>query len=83
MARKRRVFEPGHGRKLLVIVDETQEVENALFFAAGRVVHAGGHIVLLYVIEPDNQFWEGVRPPVPSQAQQRGFRSRPHGGSHP
>jgi hypothetical protein len=20
-----------------------------------------GHIVLLYIIEPDNQFWEGVR----------------------
>ena len=86
MAKKRRVFEQGHGRKLLVIVDETPEVEGALFYAAGRVLHTGGTIVLLYVIEPDNQFWEGVRqvqleeqtnkaqgafPPVPAQAQQR------------
>jgi nucleotide-binding universal stress UspA family protein len=61
MAKKRRVFEQGHARKLLVIVDETPEVEGALFYAAGRVQHAGGRILLLYIIEPDNQFWEGVR----------------------
>ena len=29
MGKKRRVFEAGHGRKLLVIVDETAEVEGA------------------------------------------------------
>jgi nucleotide-binding universal stress UspA family protein len=61
MARKRRIFEEGHGRKLLVIVDESPEVEGALFYAAGRVMHAGGCVLLLYVIEPENQFWEGVR----------------------
>jgi nucleotide-binding universal stress UspA family protein len=42
-------------------VDESPEVELALFYAAGRVLHAGGSILLLYVIEPENQFWEGVR----------------------
>ncbi|KAB2916285.1 MAG: universal stress protein [Hyphomicrobiaceae bacterium] len=61
MARKRRVFEAGHGRKLMVIVDETPEVEGALFYAAGRAHHTNGQIVLLYVIETENQFWEGVR----------------------
>lgn len=61
MAKKRRVFEQGHARKLMVIVDESPEVEGALFYAAGRVLHAGGRILLLYVIEPENQFWEGVR----------------------
>lgn len=61
MAKKRRIFEPGHGRKLMVVVDESPEVEGALFYAAGRVLHAGGSILLLYVIEPENQFWEGVR----------------------
>jgi nucleotide-binding universal stress UspA family protein len=61
MGKKRRVFEAGHGRKLMVIVDETAEVEGALYYAAGRAHHTDGHIVLLYVIEPDNQFWEGVR----------------------
>ena len=61
MGKKRRVFEAGHGRKLMVIVDETAEVEGALYYAAGRAYHTTGSIVLLYVIEPDNQFWEGVR----------------------
>lgn len=62
MTKKRRVFEQGHDRKLLVIVDESPEVEGALFYAAGRVLHAaGGRIVLLFVIEPDNQFWDAVR----------------------
>jgi nucleotide-binding universal stress UspA family protein len=61
MAKKRRIFEEGHGRKLMVIVDESPEVEGALFYAAGRVMHAGGCVLLLYVIEPENQFWEGVR----------------------
>jgi len=32
-----------------------------VFYAAGPVRHAGGRIQLLYVIEPENQFWEGVR----------------------
>src|SRR5215467_11272214 len=61
MTKKRRAFEHGHTRKLLVIVDETPEVYCALFYAAGRVQHAGGRVQLLYVIEPENQFWEGVR----------------------
>jgi hypothetical protein len=61
MTKKRREFEQGHTRKLLVIVDETPEVYCALFYAAGRVQHAGGRVQLLYVIEPENHFWEGAR----------------------
>ncbi|MGE3064837.1 MAG: universal stress protein [Hyphomicrobiaceae bacterium] len=61
MAKKRRVFEQGHGRKFMVIVDETPEVESALFYAAARMTHTSGKICLLYVIEPDNQLWGGVR----------------------
>jgi nucleotide-binding universal stress UspA family protein len=61
MTKKRRVFEQGHARKLLVIVDESPEVEGALFYAAGRASHTGGQIVLLYIIEPETQFWDAVR----------------------
>ena len=61
MPRKRRIFEQGHARKLLVVVDESPEVEGALYYAAGRALHAGGRIVLLYVTEPENQFWDAVR----------------------
>jgi nucleotide-binding universal stress UspA family protein len=61
MTKRRRAFEHDHTRKLLVIVDETPEVYCALYYAAGRVQHAGGRVQLLYVLESDNQFWEGVR----------------------
>ena len=62
MVKKRRVFEQGHRRKFLVIVDETPEVESALFFAASRIGHTGGQIALLYIIEPHGfHQWLGVR----------------------
>jgi nucleotide-binding universal stress UspA family protein len=62
MAKKRRVYEQGHLRKFLVIVDDLPEVEAALYFAASRIHHSGGQLVMLYVIEPqDYQHWMGVR----------------------
>lgn len=60
--KKRRSFEAGHRRKFLLVVDETAEVESALYFAASRIQHSGGQIVMVYVIEPqDYQHWMGVR----------------------
>jgi nucleotide-binding universal stress UspA family protein len=60
--KKRRSFEAGHLRKFLLIVDESQEVESALYYAASRVLHSSGSIVMLYVIEPQQfQHWAGVR----------------------
>jgi nucleotide-binding universal stress UspA family protein len=62
MAKKRRVYEQGHLRKYLVVVDDLPEVETALNFAASRIAHSGGVLVMLYVIEPqDYQHWMGVR----------------------
>lgn len=61
MGKRRRVFEQGHGRKFLLIVDETPEVEGALYYAAARLFHTGGSLTLLYVIEPETQFWASVR----------------------
>lgn len=59
---RRRSFEAGHTRKFLVIVDDSAEVEAALFFVASRIAHTGGTATLLYVIEPqDFQHWMGVR----------------------
>jgi nucleotide-binding universal stress UspA family protein len=61
-SKKRRVFEEGHRRKFLVILDESPEVDTALYFAASRASHTGGSLVLLYVIEPqDFQHWMGVK----------------------
>ena len=61
-SKKRRAFEEGHTRKFLVIVDDTPEVESAVFFAASRIGHTGGKLTMLYVIEPMAfQHWAGVR----------------------
>lgn len=47
---------------MLVIVDDSPEVEAALFFCASRIKHSSGVIVLLHVIEPqDFQTWMGVQ----------------------
>lgn len=61
MAEIRRVFEKGHRRKFLVVVDETPECETALSFAAARARRTNGALVLLYVVEPgDFQHWLAV-----------------------
>lgn len=58
----RRSFESGHRRKFLLVVDESQEVESALYYAASRVQRSNGSLAMLYVIEPgEYQHWAGVR----------------------
>jgi nucleotide-binding universal stress UspA family protein len=58
----RRSFEEGHRRKFLIVVDESQEVESALYYAASRMQRSLGSIVMLYVIESGElQYWSGVR----------------------
>lgn len=58
----RRSFETGHRRKFLLVVDESQEVESAVYYAASRVQRSSGSLTLLYVIEPgEYQHWAGVR----------------------
>jgi nucleotide-binding universal stress UspA family protein len=60
--KKRRSFESGHARKFLLVVDESVEVESALFYAASRIQHSSGSIVMLFVIQPEEyQHWMGVR----------------------
>jgi nucleotide-binding universal stress UspA family protein len=60
--KKRQIYQEGHKRKFLVVVDETPECESALAFAASRAQRTGGHLALLYVIEPGNEFqhWLGI-----------------------
>lgn len=58
----RKSFEKGHRRKFMVIIDNTDECEVALAFAA-RVAHrTGGMVVLFFVIEPAQfQHWLGMQ----------------------
>ncbi|MGI9405574.1 MAG: universal stress protein [Hyphomicrobiaceae bacterium] len=48
---KRRVFEEGHRRKFLVIVDGTPECEVALFFAARVAQRTNGSICFMHIAD--------------------------------
>jgi len=39
-------------KKFLVIVDESQELLNAIHFAARRAINTEGDLILLYIIDP-------------------------------
>ncbi len=48
-------------RVFLVVVDESEEMRNALRYACRRAQHTNGHVALLYVVEPaEFQHWLGV-----------------------
>jgi nucleotide-binding universal stress UspA family protein len=52
---------PAPPRIFLVVVDETEEMRNALRYACRRAQHTQGRVALLYVIEPvEFQHWLGV-----------------------
>jgi len=48
-------------RVFLVVVDESEELQTALHYAARRAAHTGGRLALLYVIEPSElQHWISI-----------------------
>ena len=60
--KKRRSFEADKFRKFLVVIDESPEVEAALYYAANRMQRSSGTLVMLYVIVPQEfQHWINVR----------------------
>ena len=53
--------EPVDPRVFLVVVDESEELQIAVHYAARRAAHTGGRIALLYVIEPSElQQWVAI-----------------------
>ncbi|MCF6302197.1 MAG: universal stress protein [Devosiaceae bacterium] len=49
-------------RKFLVVIDETDECDRAVTFAAHRVLRTGGTVVLLSIVGSDEfQHWLGVK----------------------
>ncbi|MEZ5823771.1 MAG: universal stress protein [Geminicoccaceae bacterium] len=58
-------------RVFLVVVDDTDEMHNALRFACRRAEHTNGRVALLYVIEPvEFQHWIGVGRVMEEEARQ-------------
>lgn len=62
MSIKRRSFEKGHKRKYLVIIDDSEECDRAVHWAAKRAGRTKSTIEMLRVIETSdrNQQWLGV-----------------------
>jgi len=62
MSTKRRSFEKGHKRKYLVVIDDTDECERAVHWAANRAGRTKSQLIMLRVIETSerNQQWLGV-----------------------
>lgn len=62
MSQKRRSFESGHQRKYLVVIDDTDECDRAVYWAAKRAARTKSGVVMLRVIETEgrNQQWLGV-----------------------
>ena len=50
--KKRQVFKKGHHRKFLVVIDDSPEFEQALYFAARVANRTGGRLAMLYVNQP-------------------------------
>ena len=62
MSTKRRSYEKGHKRKYLVVIDDTEECERAVYWAAKRAGRTKSQLIMLRVIETSdrNQQWLGV-----------------------
>jgi nucleotide-binding universal stress UspA family protein len=60
--KKRRSFESGHVRKYLVVIDDTDECDRAVYWAAKRASRTKSSVLMLRVIETEgrNQQWLGV-----------------------
>ncbi|MGI9510788.1 MAG: universal stress protein [Geminicoccaceae bacterium] len=61
---------PSGERIFLVVVDQTDEMETALYFACKRAYRTGGRVAMLYVIEPPEfQHWLGVERVMENEAR--------------
>ena len=72
MSSKRRSYEAGHKRKYLVVIDDTEECDRAVYWAAKRAGRTKSQIVMLRVIETGerNQQWLGVADIMKAEAQE-------------
>lgn len=60
-----------HERIFLVVVDESEEMRNALRFACRRAEHTSGRVALLYVVQPvEFQHWIGVGRMMEAEARE-------------
>jgi nucleotide-binding universal stress UspA family protein len=72
MSTKRRSYEKGHKRKYLVVIDDSEECDRAVYWAAKRAGRTKSQIVMLRVLETRdrNQQWLGVADIMQAEAME-------------
>ena len=72
MSTKRRSYEAGHKRKYLVVIDDTEECDRAVHWAAKRAGRTKSQLVMLRVIDTGdrNQQWLGVADIMKAEAHE-------------
>lgn len=71
LGKRRRSNETGHRPKFLVVVDDTEEFDRALYFAARRATRTNSGVVLLAVIDPAGfHEWLGVGNMIQQEAEE-------------
>ena len=70
--RRRRSYEAGHKPKWLVVIDDTEECDRAVNFAARRAARVGAGVLMLRVIDTHdrNQQWMGVADIMKAEAHE-------------
>ncbi len=72
MSNQRRSYETGHKPKCLVVVDDSEEWDRAVYYASRWAVRVGGGVVMLRVIDTEdrNQQWLGVADVMRAEAEE-------------
>lgn len=72
MSTQRRSYESGHKPKCLVVIDDSEEWDRAVYYASRWAVRVGGAVVMLRVIETQdrNQQWLGVADVMKAEAEE-------------
>jgi nucleotide-binding universal stress UspA family protein len=72
MSKRRTAYDPGHVPKYLVVVDETEECDRAIYFAARRCARIGARVVLMAINAPTEfENWLGVGDVMRAEAEEK------------
>lgn len=75
MVSRRQSFEEGHRRKFLVVIDDTEECDRAVVYAAKRAERTRGMMTMLTVVQSGEfQHWLGVADIMREEAEEEARR---------
>jgi len=72
MPRRRRSYEAGHKPKFLVVIDDTEECDRAVYYASRRAARTSASVIMLRVIQTHDhgQQWLGVAEVMRAEAHE-------------